>query len=144
LQSLKANCIMHSMNTRIIGQVFITLAIFFWLIKAQVGLSNSDDDTFLKTKVGSKVTVYNSGGDYAIVAVDKDSFNRVLDLIYANDTTTMKVMYLAGKLFTVDNNTPVLVLDKAVFNHNQSVFKIRVLKGQNADKVGWLPARATR
>jgi hypothetical protein len=135
---------MHIMNTRIVSRVFITLAILSGLIKAQVGLSSSDDNTFLNTKVGSKVTVYNSGGDYAIVAVDKDSFNRLLDLIYANDTTTMKEMYLSGKLFNIDNGTPVLVLDKAIFNRKQSVFKIRVLKGQNAGKVGWLPARATK
>jgi hypothetical protein len=56
----------------------------------------------------------------------------------------MKEMYLAGKLFTVDNHTPVLVLGKAVLNRKQSVFRIRVLKGQNAGKVGWLPARATK
>ena len=135
---------MHTMNTRIVSWVFIILAILSGLIKAQVGLSSSDDNTFLKTKVGSKVTVYNSGGDYAIVAVDKDSFNKLVDSIYANDTTTMEDMRQAGKLFTIDNNTPVLVLDKAVLNHNQSVFKIRVLKGQNAGKVGWLPARAIK
>jgi hypothetical protein len=136
---------MHIMiNTRILSRVIITLAILSGFIKAQAGFGDSADDTFLNTKVGAKVTVYNSAGDYAVVAVDEDSFNKLLDSIYANDTTTMKVMLLGGKLFTVDNDTPVLVLDKAVFNHLQSVFKVRVLQGENADKVGWLPARATR
>ena len=135
---------MHIMNTRVLGRVFIILAILSGFFKAQVGLSSSDNDTFLKTQIGSQVTVYNSAGDYAIVAVDEESFNKLVDLIYANDLTTMQVMFQGGKLFTVNNNTPVLVLDKAVLNRLQSAFKVRVLKGQNADKVGWIPARATK
>jgi hypothetical protein len=135
---------MERMNRGIASPVCIILVILFGLLKVHVGLSSSDNDFFSETKIGSQVSVYNSTGDYAVVAVDEDSFNRLLDAAYAKDTTTMKVMFLGGKLFTVDNNTPVLVLDKAVFKHLQSVFKIRVLKGQNADKVGWLPARATR
>jgi hypothetical protein len=79
--------------------------------------------------------ILDSGGEVTPVAIDQASYNAFSKARLAKDNTGITQLILQGRLFSVEKNTKVKVIDQETF-----VRKIRILTGKFKDEAGWVAA----
>lgn len=89
--------------------------------------------------VGSEARLYVEGEGPIMVAVDEGAYDELIDVVIAKDNIGLMNLMLAGKVFNVQNNTKVLVIDIGRFRT-----KVRILEGENWGMAGWVPYEFVR
>ena len=69
----------------------------------------------------------------AMLAVDDEAWDAMIDAQVANDTIGLRSLLLSGDVFLLDEGTRVLVLDQGFFST-----RVRALEGDNMGKAGWV------
>lgn len=86
--------------------------------------------------IGEKGILSMEGLSSIWVAVDKESYNAFTKAFYAGDEHGYMELLLLGKVFMVENDTAVLVIDHWGFL--DIAYRIRVLEGTHEGKGGWV------
>jgi hypothetical protein len=82
---------------------------------------------------GSEPYVYHESG--LVVVVTKEKYRKKFnDALNTDSTFGIMLQLLMGRIFDVENNTKVEILDKGIY-----ATKVKVLEGEYASKVGWVP-----
>jgi hypothetical protein len=75
------------------------------------------------------------------VALDEQSLQQTLTSVLAKDLIGMNELIASGRVVTARSGTPILLLDRRVFNVGQSSFpeaQVRLLAGKQFTKSGWV------
>ena len=83
---------------------------------------------------GEKAVLSVSNSKDVLVAVNLQDYEESRKLIMAGDEQGLAQMIMALRLFSVDNNTPVLVIDRET-----SKRRIRIQEGPQKGLSGWVP-----
>jgi len=67
------------------------------------------------------------------VAVSEQAYDELTDVAVAEDIIGFSQMSLEGKLFLIEKNTRVLVIDRTFFRS-----KVRILEGEYFGRSGWV------
>lgn len=82
---------------------------------------------------GSEPYLYHESG--LVVIVKKEKYRKKFhDALNTDNTFGIMLQLLMGRIFDVENNTKVAILDK-----NAQATKVKILEGEYAAKVGWVP-----
>lgn len=84
--------------------------------------------------IGSEAKLHIDDVPYIFVAINKSSGQEMNKFFLANDSTGLAELQLGNRIFKVDNDTKVKILDVAVWD---GLYEIRILDGSNAGKSGW-------
>lgn len=120
--------------------------ILFTIILAMIAVVlcvSSDGKTTTESgpSVGSEARLYGEGSAPFWVAVDEEAFKELMRAVAAKDNYGITELMLAGRVFIVQNNTRVLVLDQ---HPGLAATKVRILEGENAGMAGWVPHEFVR
>jgi len=77
----------------------------------------------------------DTGGNIVFIAVDDAAFDALNTAANADDTAGMRQLVAAGRVFTVERNTGILVIENGVFS-----VRVRVTDGPQSGKSGWIAA----
>lgn len=91
-------------------------------------------ETTAPPSVGSKAVIRAPNLDIVYLAIDKESFDMWTKACVAKDYIGMMQLEASGRVFSVPNNTKVLIIDR-----NFAIRKVRILEGDAFGKAGWLP-----
>ena len=113
--------------------------ILFTIILAMIAVVlciSSDGKTTTESgpSVGSEARLYSEGSAPFWVAVDEEAFDELISAVVAKDNYGIMELTLAGRVFIVQNNTKVLVIEPGF-----TKTKVRILEGENAGMAGWVP-----
>lgn len=82
---------------------------------------------------GSEPFVYHESG--LVVIVTKEKYRKKFnDALNTDSTFGIMLQLLMGRIIDVENNTKVEILDEGIYDT-----KVKVLGGEYASKVGWVP-----
>lgn len=84
------------------------------------------------TGVGEDVTLVVSSGEIP-VAPSKEAYDRVFDLLIANDFLGVGQMEAAGQIFTVASGTRAKVIGRAF-----EAREVRIMSGPHTGRSGWV------
>ena len=73
-----------------------------------------------------------------LVAIDEDIYKESQSVIDTKDAYGMLEYYQAGKVFVVDNDTRVLLIERGTTFAVTTRWKVRVLEGPNLGRAGWV------
>jgi len=90
-------------------------------------------------RIGSEAKLYQSEGHQIPAAIDYDIYEEMVNEAAAHDTIGWQQLILEGKLFVIDNDTKVLVLDSKGF-----ALKVRILEGEYLGQVAWVSLDAVK
>jgi len=84
------------------------------------------------------LTLSSSGGESVIVSEDLETMRKVVEATVTRKYEDLPLMDLISKkkVFLVQSGTKVQVQEAHLFGRNAMV---RILEGEHADKVGWVP-----
>ncbi len=80
--------------------------------------------------------LYSKGLDSILVAVDEESFDKLIESVSSNPepyVKTAETLLIQEKAFLVSNNSKILIL-----NSDQIKSQIKILEGENKGKSGWI------
>lgn len=83
--------------------------------------------------VEAKIHVDNISFVYA--AADKDSAKQLNNRLLANDNVGISELVVGGKVFQVENDIKIKILDVDVWN---GLYQVRFLEGKNINRSGWV------
>lgn len=120
--------------------------ILFTIVLAMIAVGScvsGDGKTTTESRpsVGSEARLYGEGSAPFWVAVDEEAFEELMTAIAAKDNYGITELMLAGRVFIVQNNTRVLVLDQ---HAGLAATKVRILEGENTGMAGWVPYEFVR
>ena len=72
------------------------------------------------------------------VAIDEDIYDEFRNVIQIKDGYGMLELFQAGKIFEVDNDIRVLLIERGTTFTVTTSWKVRVLEGSNLGKAGWV------
>lgn len=84
--------------------------------------------------VGDQGWIQVKGSKGSDLAIDKESYDKIFQSGTAQDQTEIAFLVLQGKVFSVENGTPVLVIDSS-----PTMKLVTILDGPYRAKIGWLP-----
>jgi len=84
--------------------------------------------------IGSEAKLHIDNIPYIFVAIDKTSGQKMNKSFLANDSTGLAELQLGNRIFKVNNDTKVKILDIAGWD---GLYEVRILDGSNAGKSGW-------
>jgi hypothetical protein len=84
--------------------------------------------------VGDEGKLYVEGLSTITVAVDEGSFSELTRVLLARDEYAYKELQLRGKIFRVENDTRVLILENGF-----TKVRVRFLEGKQKGADGWIP-----
>ena len=90
-------------------------------------------------QAGSEASLYVNGLDSIPVAVDEQALSELMMEFPAGRSERVEALVQAGKVFRVDNDTRVRILEVG-----SAKLKIRALEGGNLTLEGWVPERWVR
>jgi len=88
--------------------------------------------------IGQEGRLYVEGADHLQVCIDEKTLDEVVHAVAVGDKYGFVELMESGRVFSVPNNTKVLVLDKGGFLYSEKS-KVRILEGLWAGKAGWVP-----
>jgi len=86
------------------------------------------------SSVGKESNLFIENNNFIYVCIDKSSYDDFVNASLSKDTYGITNLIAAGKIFSVPNNTRVLIIDRSV-----GAREIRILEGKNTGKSGWVP-----
>lgn len=116
-----------------------TMVLLLWWLgrspaPARPPTSAPSSSSLSSLRVGEEGRLDN-GGNLAFVAVDDAAFDALNKAANAGDQVGIADLITAGRVFTVSQNTRILVIENGIFS-----VKIRVTDGPQQGKSGWVPA----
>lgn len=109
--------------------IFIAFSVLLTLLCSFTGTKNTQ-----KSFVGSEASLCIENREVVPLAINKNSFDEFVNAAIANDTYGIANLIAAGKVFTVPNNTKVLIIEGSV-----GKVKVRILEGKHTGESGWVP-----
>lgn len=85
--------------------------------------------------IGEEGRLYIDGSSPIGVSVDKESLNELISSIIIHDSSGIQNLILKGKVFIVEEDTRILVIDRGFTST-----KVRILEGGNTGMAGWVPS----
>ncbi|HNQ79119.1 MAG TPA: hypothetical protein PKJ37_10550 [Acidobacteriota bacterium] len=82
---------------------------------------------------GYKGKLYSSAAQTTLVAVDKKVLSELTRTLSSHDETGYYELLLSGKVYEVDNNTSVLILQT-----QYGAYEVRILEGERKNEKGWV------
>lgn len=82
---------------------------------------------------GSTALIRSSVTDFVLVAASRDAYDRMWKLMQAKDTVGLTRMALVGQVWTIQNETPCLVIDPGL-----TVCEVRLLDGDWDGEAGFV------
>ncbi len=89
--------------------------------------------------VGSEARVAVGNRDSIMMAADERALDELVAALSANDTNRIGSLVESGRVFSVDSNTRVRILESGL-----GKLKVRVLEGASVVMEGWVPDRWVR
>ncbi|MCJ7481482.1 MAG: hypothetical protein MUO31_00800 [Thermodesulfovibrionales bacterium] len=94
--------------------------------------SDNSSKSFESLGTGEMGRLVSEGGGTITLAIDKEALKEMIKTVLAKDRPGFNELYYAGKIFYVDSNTRVNVIDRAV-----GLSRVRILEGPQKDNAGW-------
>jgi hypothetical protein len=100
---------------------------------AQLSRAGSQRPSSVKS-VGDEGRLYVDNLSTVTVAIDEDAYRELDKVFIAKDQYGYNELQRRGKIFSVENNTKVLILE-----NNFAKVKVRFLEGTRRGLAGWIP-----
>ncbi len=91
-------------------------------------------------EIGNNARLHVSGGSDQLIplAISEEAYKQLSKAFAANDQIGLRDLLILGLVFTVDNDTRVLVIDSGGGFFEDSRYRVRVLEGKQQTRAGWV------
>jgi hypothetical protein len=102
-------------------------------LTSRTSSKSTTSSSFSSPRIGLEARLYVEGAQSVYIAIDEKAFDEFTDAGIAKDKIGIANLIMTGRIFSVDNNTKALVIDKTF-----TKTKVRVLEGKNIGMAGWV------
>ncbi len=117
--------------------IVVVVMLYFFVFKSisdATGISAPTKTTTSSNikSIGQRGKLFSEKDSSVLIAVDEKSLKELIKVFAADDEAGFAELLISGKVFEVNNNTNVLILDVGYGS-----YKIRILDGERAYETGW-------